>query len=110
MKTNKYTSLSELDYHFRTGYIIIDNTLFLLNGGFVSDSWELESTEIDDKVAEARAVAELSTRKRIVVDDENCYNADTVSDEGELITESESWARLLEEERDDYDSFAEYFL
>ncbi len=107
--SSKYTLLSELD-HFRTGYIIIDDTLFRIDKGTVSESWDLECIDIDSKVAEARKVAELSNRIRIVVDDEGYYDAAIVSDEGELLTASESWSRLSEEEQDDYDSFAEYFL
>ena len=101
--------LSDLS-HFNTGFIIIEDKLFHVDGGTVQDSWELQSRTLKGKIIEARKVAELSAKTRIVYDDDDVYSADVVSDEGSLTTYSESYYRDSEEDRDDYDSLCEYYL
>lgn len=107
--STNYEYLSDLS-HFNTGYIIIEDKLFQVDDGTVQDSWELQSKTLRGKVKEAREVAELSVRTRIVYDDDDVYSADVVSDEGTLVTYTESYFRDSEEDQDDYDSLCEYYL
>lgn len=107
--SSAYTPLDELTHSFRTGNIIIGNTLFQVEKGTVTDFYPISGKTISEKVQDARSQADLGNRKRIVVDTEEVYNEDTVADEGELITVDEAFERMSEEDRDDYESFAEYF-
>jgi len=106
--SKKYTALSDLE-RFSTGYIIIGSTLFEVDKGSVEDTQELTSKTIGDKVAEARTLAGLDNRKRIVYDDEGIYNEDIVAGENELITAAEAFDKLDEEDKEDYESLAEYY-
>lgn len=108
--SGNYDNLSELPNGFRTGHIIIDETLFEVDKGTIVDSWDLSGGTPEQMAAEARKVAELSNHKRIVYDDEGIYDPNIVSDEGDLVTAHESYERLSPEEQDDYDSFAEHCL
>lgn len=105
-----YVLLSELNRRFRSGNIIVENTLFVVDKGSIEDYYELSDGTIEEKVEESRILADLSNRSKIVVDDINYYSADVILDEGELITASESYSRLSEEEQDDFDSFAEHYM
>ena len=108
--SKKYVLLSELDKKFRSGNIIVENTLFVVDKGAIEDSYELSDGTIEEKVEESRILADLSNRSKIVVDDIDYYSADVILDEGELITAFESYSRLSEEEQDDLDSFEEYYM
>ena len=68
--SKNFKNLSELQSEFKTGYIIVDNSLFEVDDGTIVGSWDLEKRGIGNKAAEARELAELSNRKRIVYDDE----------------------------------------
>jgi len=107
--STNYEYLSDLS-HFNTGYIIIDDRLFQVEDGTIQYWWELESKTLRAKVMEARVLAELSERTRIVYDDDDVYNAEVVSDEGFLATYSDSYERMSPEDQDDYDSFCDYLL
>lgn len=108
--SGKYENLSELQHNFRSGYIIVEGTLFEVDKGTVVDSWDLSGGTPEAMAAEARQVAELSNTKRVVYDDEGIYSADTIADEGDLVTPFEAYERMDEEEQDDYDSFIEHCL
>ena len=107
MTSKKYINLSGLN-SFKTGYIIIGNTLFSIDKLNVDDWWELTSEKVEDKVVEARALAELDNRTRIVVDDEEIYDEDIVNDEGMLFTAYEAYERMSPEEQEDCESFIEH--
>lgn len=107
--SSEYTPLEALMHPLRTGNIIVEDTLFQIEKGTVIDSYQLTGKTFGEKVQDARIQAELGNRKRIVVDTEGVYDADTIADEGELITIDEAFGRMSEEDRDDYESLAEYF-
>ncbi|MBP3707477.1 MAG: hypothetical protein J6J36_02565 [Clostridia bacterium] len=107
--SSAYTPLEELMHPLRTGNIIVGDTLFQVEKGTVTDSYQLSGKTISEKVRDARIQADLDNRKRIIVDTEGMYDEDTIADEGELVTINEAFERMSEEDRDDYESFAEYF-
>ena len=102
MTKNNYYCLSERHTDLKSGYLIIGNTLFQFENKILYNSWELSSEKIEDKVEEARKVAEISKRKRVYYDDEGYYNEDAVLMEGGLNYDDE----LSEDE----ESLAEYFF
>jgi hypothetical protein len=108
--SNKYENLSELQREFRSGHIIVEETLFEVDKGNVVDSWDLSGGSPEKMAAEARQVADLSNHKRIVYDDEGIYDANIVADEGDLVTAQEAYDRMEPEEQDDHDSFLEHCL
>ena len=104
MKNLRY--LSEKP-NFNHGYIIIDDTLFLIDHGHVDDSWQLSAIKLKDKVAEARKVAELSKRKNIYFDNLEMYDEYTVSNEERLITAQEAYDELDEDEKEGWEDIFE---
>lgn len=109
MISSAYRSLESLINPLRTGNVIVGDTLFQVENGTITDSYQLSGKTFKEKVQSARVQADLDNRKRIYVDTEGVYDEDTVADEGELVTVDEAFERLSEEERDDYESLAEYF-
>lgn len=101
MAKNKYYCLSDRMKEFKTGYLIVQDTLFQFDKNMLVDYWELESSKVEDKVAEAREVADLSPRTRIYYDDEGCFSADAIICNNGLIEEP-----LTEDE----ESLAKYFF
>ena len=101
MANNKYYCLSERRYDFKSGYLIIGNTLFQFENGMLYDDWELSGENIKEKVAEARKAAEISERKRIYYDDQGYYNEDAVLMEGGL--------NYCDDLSEDEQSLAEYW-
>lgn len=108
--SNNYQNFSELPTNFRSGYLIVRDVLFEVDKGTITGSWDLESITPSAKARESREVAELSNRKRIVYDDEHVYDPETLLDEGELLTNQEAYDRMSPEDKDDYDSFDEYWM
>ena len=101
MANNKYYCLSERMSDFKSVYLIIGNTLFQFENGILYEDWELSGNTIEEKVAEARKVAEISERKRIYYDDQGYYNEDAVLMEGGL--------NYCDELSEDEQSLAEYW-
>ena len=108
--SGKYEELDELQNGFRSGHIIVGETLFEVDKGTIVDSWDLKGGSPEEMAKQAREAADLSNRHRIVIDTEGVYNEDIVADEGELLTAQESYDRMDPEEQDDFDSLAEHFL
>ena len=109
-KSGKFEALEDLQHPFRTGHIVVDETLFAIEKGTVVDSWDLKGGTPEEMAKQAREVADLSNRQRVVIDTEGVYNADIVADEGDLVTAQEAYDRMDEEEKDDHDSFCEHCL
>ena len=101
MANSKYYCLSERRTDFKSGYLIIGNTLFQFENGMLYEDWELSGKTIEEKVAEARKAAEISERKRIYYDDQGYYNEDAVLMEGGL--------NYCDELSEDEQSLAEYW-
>ena len=108
--SGKYVDLDELQHGFSSGHIIVGDTLFEVDKGTVVDSWSLDKGSPEQMAKQAREVAELSNRHRIVYDGDGVYNEDIVADEGELLTAQESYDRMDPEEQEDHDSFCEHWL
>lgn len=108
--SGKFAYLDELQHDFTSGHIIIDETLFEVDKGNIVGSWDLQGGTPEEMAKQAREVADLSNRKRIVYDSEGVYDSNIVSDEGELLTAQESYDRMDDEEKEDHDSFCEHCL
>ena len=108
--SSKYDELDELQHTFRSGHIIVGQTLFEVDKGTIVGSWDLEDGTPEQMAQQAREVAELSNRHRIVIDTKGVYDENIVADEGELLTAQQSYDRMDPEDQDDFDSFAEHYL
>ncbi|MBQ3407793.1 MAG: hypothetical protein IJH12_01130 [Clostridia bacterium] len=109
-KSGKYEALEDLQYGFKSGHIIVGETLFGVDKGTIVDSWDLKGGPPEEMAKQAREVADLSNRHRIVIDTEGVYDENIIADEGELLTPYESYERMDDEEKEDYDSFCEHCL
>lgn len=98
--SEKFTNLSDLN-NFHTGFLVVGDVLFEVDHNLIVGEWDVTGTTPGEKAASAREEADLSNRKRIVYDDEGVYDEYTIRDEGELLTNSESYERMDEEDRDD---------
>lgn len=83
---NNLKNLSDREKKLKNGYVIVDDTLFQLENSLVCDSWDLEGESIEEKDKDARKKAEISNRKTIYYDDENCYDKYLIMDEGRLVS------------------------
>ena len=108
--SEKFTYLNELNRPLKNGYLIVDDMLFEISNYNIENSWEISGKTIAQKVVSARTEADISNRTRVVVDDEGCYNVDTLLDEGMLITDDEAFNQMCEEDQEDYESLMEYFM
>lgn len=86
MRDYKYTSAKEFDGKPATGYIIISGYLFKVNRNQVHDSWELECSDINEQIREAREVAGLTSNKKIYVDDTGIFDLPSILYEERLMT------------------------
>lgn len=109
-KSGKYEALDELQHDFRSGHIIVGETLFEVDKGTIVDSWDLKGGSNEEMARQAREAADLSNRKRVVIDTEGVYDADIISDEGDLVTAQEAYDRMEPEEQEDHDSFIEHCM
>lgn len=101
MANSKYYCLSDRVKEFKTGYLIVQDTLFQIDKNNLVEYWTLESSKLEDKVIEARKKAELSSKTRIYFDDEEYFSADSIICNDGLIEEPLS---------EDEESMAEYFF
>lgn len=99
MANTKYYCLSERNSEFKTGYLIVQNSLFQIEDSNLIESWELDGNQLEDKVAEAREKAGLSSRKRVYYDDEGYFSEDSIICNNGLVEDSLS---------EDEESFVEY--
>jgi len=84
MAKDNYTCLSDRIQPFKTGYLIVGNTLFEVKRGVVYEYWQLAGRTLEKKLKEAREVAELSKKKKIYYDDEKVFDESYLQDEGIL--------------------------
>lgn len=110
MKKNpsgKYLELEE-DTNFKSGYLLVDETLYLFNKrGSIEESFDVSGESIKDMVSDGRRQAEIDGRTPVYVDTERIYDSDIIDDNGRLVTAEEAFDDLSEENQEDYMSYAE---
>lgn len=93
---------SEMLYDFKTGYIIVENTLYQVVNEEIIESWSISGCTWDEKLQSAYEEAELDEDINIVCDVDEYYQEDILDEYGKLITAFD----IVTSEDDD--SYAEY--